>query len=254
MASAALEGTHALVEHTIGRRLRQSEKAIDVLLLHGALTRAKDELDAAISDEMLRATRAWARAGRPTPHPQLALTEAIRRPLEELRRLGAEEALNELERAGYPIFDEASGRLLAAPDPLPGGGFASLLNTVRRGLLGIGIRIGDDLVSADLSSAASATIAQALLDVPGSRDLASRVVSTALYSGLGQTFEKADDLVGGWEYSSVLDAATCDQCAPLDGTTYTSWEAIQVVLPQGGPNPACLGGGRCRCRAVPLPA
>lgn len=249
MAAPPLERTFELVERTIGRKLRQAEKAIDVLLLHGALNRAKDELDAAIHAEMLRATRTWVRSARPTPYPQLELTAQIRAPLEELHELGRQEALNELERAGYLN----SERLLSAPDPLPGGGFDSLLNTVRRGLPGIGIRIADDLVAADLSAASTTAIAQALLNVPGARDLASRVVSTALYSGMAQTFEENEDLVTGWEYTAVLDAATCDQCGPLDGTMYPSWAEIQHVLPNGGPNPDCLGGGRCRCRAVPAP-
>ncbi|HLE98977.1 MAG TPA: hypothetical protein VI540_03695 [Gaiellaceae bacterium] len=253
MAAPALEQTFALVESAVGRRLRQSERAIDVLLLHGALERAKNELDAAISEEMLRATRSWIRSAQPTPYPQLELTKEILAPLEELHALGLEEAMNELERAGYG-FDEQTERFLAAPDPLPGGGFESLQNTVRRGLLGIGIRISDDLVAVDLSAASSAMIGQALLNVPGARDLASRVVSTALYSGMGATFEENEDLVDGFEYSAVLDAATCSECWPLDGTTYPSWAAIQEVLPGGGPNPACLGGGRCRCRAVPAPA
>jgi hypothetical protein len=253
MPAASLDGTYALVERVIGRRLSQAERAVDVLLLHGALERAKNELDAAIHDEMLAATLAWERSARATPHPQLELTDAIRAPLEELHALGRDEALNELERAGYG-FDERTERMLAAPDPLRGGGFESLQNTVRRGLLGIGLRVADDLVAADLSSASSAMIAQALLAVPGARDLASRVVSTALYSGMGATFEENEELVDGWEYSAVLDAATCDQCGPLDGTTYESWDAIQDVLPNGGPNPECLGGGRCRCRAVPAPA
>lgn len=250
MAAARLEGTFDLVERVIGRRLSQAERNVDVLKLHAALERAKNELDAAIHDEMLRATQVWFRTARATPFPLLELTDAIRKPLDELRELGREEAFSELERAGYMPRE----RRLAAPDPLPGGNYEGLLNTVRRGLGGIGIRVADDLVAVDLSTASSTAIAQALMNVPGARDLASRVVSTALYSGMGQTFEENEHLVDGWEYSAVLDAATCDQCAPLDGTTYPSWEAIQDVLPNGGPNPACLGGGRCRCRAVPAPA
>lgn len=249
MAAPPLERTFELVERTIGRKLRQAEKAIDVLLLHGALNRAKDELDAAIHTEMLRATRTWVRSGRPTPYPRLELTPEIRAPLDELHELGRQEALHELERLGY----RASDRRLAAPDPLPGGGFDSLLNTVRRGLPGIGIRIADDLVDADLSAASTTAIAQALLEVPGARDLASRVVSTALYSGMAQTFEENEDLVDGWSWTAVLDGGTCPPCAEGDGTHYATWAEAMVDLPDGGPAAVCLGGGRCRCRVVPDP-
>ncbi len=252
--AVSLDGTYAVVEHAIGRQLRQAERSIDVLLLHGALNRAKDELDAAIHAEMLRATRAWLRTPGSALLPRLELTKAIRAPLEELHALGREEAMNELERAGYG-FDQRTERFLSAPDPTPGAGFEGLIdNTMRLGLDGIALRISDELVVADLTGAATSAIAHALLAVPGSRDLASRVVSTALYSGMALTFEENEDLVDGWEYSAVLDSAVCESCAPLDGTTYPSWLAIQDVLPNGGPNPECLGGGRCRCRAVPTAA
>ena len=243
-----LERTYALVERAVGRKLRAAEKAIDVLLLQGALERAKNELDAAIGVELVRAVKAWAATPGSALRPRLEITPAIWRPLEELHELGRSEALNELERAGY------RARRMAAPDPMPGGDFEDLEGTMRLGLDRIALRVADDFVAADLSGASTNAIAQAMLAVPGARDLASRVVSTALYSGMALTFEEAGDLVAGFEYSSVLDHGTCDQCAPLDGTTYPSWDAIQGVLPGGGPNPECRGGGRCRCRAVPLPA
>ena len=243
-----LERTYALVERAIGRKLRAAEKAIDVLLLQGALERAKNELDAAIGEELVRAVKAWAATPGSALRPRLEITAAIWRPLEELHELGRSEALNELERAGY------RARRMAAPDPMPGGGFEDLEGTMRLGLDRIALRVSDDFVAADLSGASTNAIAQAMLNVPGARDLASRVVSTALYSGMGQTFEENEDLIGGWEYTAIMDGGTCDQCAPLDGTQYPSWLSIQDVLPNGGPNPACIGGGRCRCRAVPLGA
>jgi hypothetical protein len=48
-----------------------------------------------------------------------------------------------------------------------------------------------------------------------------------------------------------LDGGTCDICAPMDGTEYHSLDELYTVLPDFGPNPNCLGGGRCRCRAIP---
>jgi hypothetical protein len=34
---------------------------------------------------------------------------------------------------------------------------------------------------------------------------------------------------------------------------YDTLDALFEVLPDFGPNPDCLGGDRCRCRAVPMP-
>ena len=115
----------------------------------------------------------------------------------------------------------------------------------------IGVRIEEELVTADLSGASLSAVVQALQRVPGARDVASRVVSTALIDGMGQTWDENEDLVRVWEYTAVLDRATCDRCRPLDGKRYDSWKAAQEDLPGGGPNPRCRGGGRCRCRLVP---
>ena len=248
MSAPALERTYALVERAIGRRLRAAERSIDVLLLQGALERAKNELDAAIGEELVRAVKAWARTPGSALRPRLEITAAIWRPLEELHELGRSEALNELERAGY------RARRLAAPDPMPGGSFEDLEGTLRLGLDRIALRVADDFVAADLSAASTNAIAQAMLNVPGGRDLASRVVSTALYSGMGITFEEHEDLVDGWTWTAILDGGTCEPCSAGDGTHYPSWLAAQADLPNGGPAVDCLGSGRCRCRLVPDPA
>lgn len=242
----------AFVERIVGRPLRPAEQAIDILKLDMALNQAKDDLERAIRIEMRRATAAWIRADRNLA-PQLRLTPAMEKPLRSLHQLGRKEAHLELERAGY-----TTARALATPEtPNPDprvGGLNEVVRTVRAGLPGVGRRIQDHFIGLDLGDLGMAAIARALLQIPGARDLASRVVSSALTSGLGDTFAATEALVGGWEYTAVLDGGTCEECAPLDGTTYETWDAIQEVLPGGGPNPACLGEGRCRCRAVPLPA
>lgn len=237
--------SRALAELLVGRPLRQAEEAIDVALLNDALSDAKDALDSAIHAEMLRATIAWAAGLALT----LNVTDEMLAPLDELTDLGRREARAELERLGY----ELPARAFAQPieefpeDRDPAAYLARNLGAIR-------IRIQQDLVQADLSGLASDAVARALLRVPGGRDIASRIVSTALVNGLAQTWEEVADQVGGWEYTAVLDGGVCDRCRPLDGTRYASWDEIQTVLPNGGPNPRCLGGGRCRCRAVPLPA
>lgn len=236
----------ALAALLVGRPLRLAEEAVDVAKLDAALGEAKDAVDEAIHAEMLRGTLAWANGAPLT----LKVTDAMLEPLDELTALGREEAWQELERAGYtlPARSFAAPKIEEFPDDRDPAAYLA------RNLGAIKIRIEQDLVQADLSGLAADAVARALLRVPGGRDIASRIVSTALVNGLAQTFEEIADDVGGWEYSAVLDGGVCDRCQPLDGTRYESWEAIQVVLPNGGPNPRCLGGGRCRCRAVLLPA
>jgi hypothetical protein len=231
------------VELAVGRPLRRAEQAIDIVRLDQALQTAKDELDDAIQAEMLRATTVWANGGPLALH----VTDAMLAPLDDLETLGQTEARKELDRLGYTVPRALERKIEEFPDDRDPAAY------LQRNLGAIKIRIEQDLTVADLSGLASDAIARALLRVPGGRDIASRIVSTALINGLAQTFDDAADLVGGWEYTAVLDGGECDRCRPLDGTRYASVDELFAVLPNFGPNPRCLGGGRCRCRAVPLP-
>jgi hypothetical protein len=234
----------ARVEALVGRPLRQAEQAIDVLGLDTALGRAKDELARAIEAEKRRAIRRRMRVG----GLRIQLTPAMLAPLERLFRLGRREARAELQRLGYEIPRRA---LASEPhyDEL-----AEVAALMREALYRLQLNVERRYASVQFSEATTASMIRALYTVPGARDIASRVVSSALTAGLGATFEHNAGLVGGWEYTAVLDGHTCGECESLDGETYDTWEAIQEVLPGGGPNPSCSGGGRCRCRAVPAAA
>lgn len=245
--SRDLSASRRLVEAIVGRTLRKAEQAIDVLRLDQALSHAKEDLEAAIRAEMLRASAAWA-AGQ-TPSPYLAVDEAMLAILDSLAQLGAAEGLLELERLGYVGLRVPPARaFVAGPGPRHHRDVRGYLG---RELNGIGVRIEDDLLLADLSGASEVAIANALMGIPGARDLASRVISSALMDGFGATFEANQDLVGSWEYTAVMDGATCDPCGQWDGAVFQSLGELFQVLPDFGPNPECSGGGRCRCRAVP---
>lgn len=245
-----LAAERPLVEALVGRVLRRAEQAIDVLRLDDALNQAKDDLEAAIRAEMIRGAKAWADGH--TPAVYLNVTQEMLDILDELSDIGAAEGVLELERLGYVgLRSPGGGRRYITEETPPGRDLRSFLH---RNVLAIAARIQDEHLHTDLAGVSEQAVANALLSTPGARDLASRVVSTALIDGLGQTWDENEDLVGGWEYTAILDSGTCDVCAPLDGTQYATLEELFLVLPDFGPNPECLGGGRCRCRAVPLPA
>ena len=109
-------------------------------------------------------------------------------------------------------------------------------------------RIGGDVPIPALARALDAK-------VPGALDAASYLVSPAFTGGTGDVFRLRAGLFGKWIYTAVMDKATCSVCADLDGRIFHSWNAIaegpHAPLPNGGPNPGCYGGGRCRCRAAP---
>lgn len=233
----------SVVEQAVGRPLRQAEQAIDVARLDRALQQAKDAIDAEIQAEMLRATLRWRDLGVP---PRLRVTDAMLAPLRDLHDLGREEARLELGRLGYPARSFAR-----ATEPAPQGP-DDLEAYIGRQLPAIAVQIEAELVDVDLSALADA-IARALLRIPGGRDIASRVVSTALVGGLARTWDQVETDVGGWEITAVLDAATCGPCNQNDGLRFRTRAQAYAFLPNGGPAVYCLGGGRCRCRLVPLP-
>lgn len=91
--------------------------------------------------------------------------------------------------------------------------------------------------------------------VPGALDAAGRMASGPFNKGVGDVYRMKGGLFGKWQYSAVMDKATCEVCKYFDGTIYYSWRAIAETpaapLPDGGPNPGCFGDQRCRCRPVP---
>jgi hypothetical protein len=246
-----LEATRPLIEATIGRRLRHAEHVVDVFALTAALDAAKDLVEQAVAREQARAIRAHVR----TQHPiRLEVTRAILRPLEALYVLGVAEAYAELSRAGY---NTARALEAAKPkhdrlDPLTVN-LESQLNGFSTKLTVEADRVRVQLETTHHGAVGEA-LANALLKVLGARSIAASVVSTALFTGMGTTFEENQAIIGGWEISAVLDGGTCDECESHDGETFDSWDEIQELLPNGGPAVYCLGGDRCRCRAVPQAA
>ena len=236
---AELELARPLVERSIGRELRHTERVVDVFKLTAALEKAKADLTQAIKAEQRRAVRKVVLGS--SRKIRLDFTPAMRAPLERLVGIGKREARAELLRAGYDL----SGRsFVANMRPGPGGWAAY----GRKELAALSVRIDGKRVEVTAAGAAQAAVIDALYAVTGSLGIASKVVSTALDEGLASTFADVADLVSGWEFSSVLDGATCSECESMDGETFETWEEIEVLIPL----PDCEGGGSCRCGAIPL--
>jgi hypothetical protein len=243
---AELEQARPLVERTIGRELRQAEHVVDVFLLNSALEQAKADLFKAIRAEQRRAVRRAVLSDSKLDMPiHFAFTPAMAAPLDRLRALGKREARAEFARAGYDI---PARSMIAEPTPGPEGPHGY----VRNEIAALKVKIRKQRVSLEAGGAAQDAILAALYTVPGAMDIASRVVSTALNEGFSSTFSDLAGVVKGWEYSAILDDGTCDECEGHDGEQYATWDDAMEVMPDGGPLPDCAGGGRCRCRIVPL--
>jgi hypothetical protein len=242
-APGHLAATRSLVERTIGRPLRQAELVIDVFGLTRELDRAKAELVAAIDAEKTRRVRAAVRTGHPL---RFDVTRAMLVPLERLWRHGRDDARRELAELGYPLR-----RRLEAEPKIPQ--LAEIAARLKSGLTGFAVRITNQRVELEAGGRGMVgdALARALLAQPGGRSIAAGLVSPTLFGGMAVTFEEHADLIPCWEYSSVLDGGTCDACAPMDGTEYHSLDELFADLPNFGPYVNCLGGDRCRCRAVP---
>jgi hypothetical protein len=232
-------------EERLGRPLTDGEKALDLVGLDVDLREGKERLAAAIEDEKRRAIAEAARGGpgrlRVTPEIVAAMDALVdagrRHAREEIRTLTGRE-LSDRE------YEEVGGRL------------RRFLATLTEALTAIGVRIAGALDAAEFR--ASNEITEQLLEkldreIPGARDVASRLASGLMFGGLGEVYEANADLFPCFTYSAVMDSATCGPCRDTDGRRYDTWADGEVDLPGGGPNPRCLGDGRCRCRLVPCP-
>lgn len=234
----------------LGRELSAGEQRIDLVRLDRDLAAGKERLVAAIESERRSAASRFAReavAGR-SPRMRLHLSPTIRRALRGLYDAGRSAGRGELARAGYDP-DRLPRALAAVPARL-----AVIEERVDGRLAELGVADEHRLaVAFDLSAATRGEIMGAVARLPGVRAIAADFTSVPAFAGLGSVWDEADaaGITTAWTYTAVMDDGTCDTCSGFDGETYDSWDAIQEVLPDGGPNPDCDGGDRCRCRAVP---
>lgn len=253
------------------RALRDAEKVLDIDGILDIYDQARDLLGETLEAWRRKAARAVVQRLPVPPPPRRALLVLL-----ALREAGRRQAAGELHRLGLPLrgvrgmvgeglfgepgADEALMQLMILQDA-PGIApppelerywvrLTARLNDVefefRRGLPTGGVDA--------IAGSTNAQIQERLLnEVPGLADAVTNLISGPFQVGVDDVFSVHADLFGGFEYSAILDAATCDVCRPLDGTRYATVEAMYAVLPGFGPNPACRGGWRCRCRGIPLP-
>jgi hypothetical protein len=233
----------AYAEQRLGRKLTLAEKQIDLVAVDRELKEAKLRLAAIIDDAKNTAIRRHLDTGGPIA---IRTTDDMRQVIDDLYAAGQRLAAAEIYRltGQQPAFTR-----LAAADPSDvEARLQALLHAYSRKLTprvnDLGGQVGVDLGTEDVAAAA--------FKIPGSLDVASRIVSTGMFAGMGDVYDANSGLFGQWQYSAVMDAATCDVCAEHDGDTYDSWEEAMTDLPDGGPNPDCDGDGRCRCRLVPV--
>lgn len=251
MSTAVLEAvreTHdayAAAELRLGRHLTVAERHIDIVALDRDLASGKENLYAAVEKEKRRAVRSHFNGGRPV---RLKVTTGMVSVLSGLYDKGTQHAKREIHAlTGTRLTD----REFAAKQDL-----GKLTKKLDGHLKELGKKVAVKAetlggASLGLDESARFVMTQQVAKMPGALNVASQMVSSAMYSGVGSVYSAEAGLFGSWQYSAVMDNATCDVCAELDGAEYASWDDIQEVLPDGGPSPLCDGEGRCRCRVVP---
>lgn len=235
-------------EQRLGRPLTDGEKRIDIVGLDRDLADGKARLLRAIQDEQARAAKAY--AVNSSRGVQIKLTPAIRDALASLYADGVKHARAELVRAGFN--PDTFARKMAATALHPR--LVQIEDEMSGRLDELSKRLEHrTAIAVDLSALTTSKIAAAVRSLPGALSIAADFTTPAAYAGLGSVWDEADaaGITTSWTYTAVMDAATCDPCAAMDGTSYDSWEAVQADLPDGGPYVDCDGGDRCRCRAVP---
>lgn len=243
----------AFIEKRRGRPLTLAEQNIDIATLNRELNEGKADLTAAIERAKMKAINEWIARGLLGPI-HVAITPEIAKLLGRLYDAGRRHGEEELAKAGYREF---------AQRPTKRQKIDALKRQFTALLGGMNFRVNEEAaVQLELGTVTTNAIVDALSKIPGALDVAGRMTSPTVYAGLGAVFDVASDNVdadeaggggNGWEYTAVMDDGTCDVCAAADGTTYDTWEQAQDDLPDGGPNPDCFGGSRCRCRLAPVP-
>lgn len=244
------------------RPLTEHEAAVlDVDRIDQTLETGKRRLGLAILEAQRAAIRDYA-AGGPG---RLPVTLPMLATLRWVYRQGRAEARRELDRLGVrayaaepaPIDDQAAPEVVRAVTKLRPEldrlairiqtRIAGGLFTTEEAGGGVDVTIGEAA-----QTAVQRAVIRRLSRTPGALDAASRVITTAHNTGLADVYHaEAAGLFAGWQYSAILDAATCPECEARDGTIYATLAEAEVDLPGFGPNPYCAGDGRCRCRLLP---
>lgn len=242
----------AAIEKRRSRPVTAAERNIDIHGLQTEMEDGKARLVLAIEKGQRSAIRRWIRNAY-IGEIQVLTTPSMLKILRELYEAGERHGNAELARAGYHGFAHPDRKALR---------MLELLHLLRSKLVTVTARLARRSTELDVGELTQYEIARALSKVPGALDVASRMVSTATYRGLGAAFDQAAGVVdqspvgtggNGWEYTAIMDGGTCTECARRDGETYATWEEGTRALPDGGPNPFCFGDGRCRCRLAPAP-
>lgn len=239
--TTALEHAWALLhaEQRLGRPLTLAERNIDIVGLDRDLKQGKARLAAEVEREKRRALNSYFRYKRTI---RLDVTERMVTILRSLYRTGAKHAHREVEQlAGVKLPRSYSEK----------NDIEALTAKLKKQLHPLETKVVTKAVSADIGSIAQVAAVRTVLQMPGALNVASQLVSSAVFMGLGSVYDENAGLFGGWTYSAVMDENTCDECEAHDGEEFNSWDEIMEMLPDGGPNPDCFGEGRCRCRAVP---
>jgi hypothetical protein len=247
-----LAAAHALAERRLGRQLTRAERVMDVIEIDRVLYEGKLRLQRAIDAEQKRAATSFVRYRLPL---RLELTQAMTGALVALYHAGQKAATREIRALGRRLGGERS---YAEKPPTPAE-IEKLAEQLRPFLGYIGQKTQQRIIRAELGHVGRESIyrkagelVRDAVKAPGARDAAGRFVSSALAGGRAATYEEHEHLFSGWQYTAIMDKATCAECRSLDGTVYDTLEAAYAVLPNFGPNPKCYGDGRCRCTLVPV--
>lgn len=228
----------ALAEIRLGRPLTLAERHVNIVGIDRDLNRGKKQLTLAIEKEKKRALNAYFRYQLPI---KLRTTPQMLAVIGVLYRKGTLYAYREIhELAGVNL------RSYAQSDAVD-----QMSQRLRAHLDQFQKKVATTAVNAEIGSYVELAATRQVLKMPGALNVAGQIVSGSMFGGIGDVYSENAGLFSSFTYSAVMDNATCDECAALDGEEFDSWEAIQAVLPDGGPNPDCYGEGRCRCRAVP---
>lgn len=227
------------------RPLRPWESVMQLDRIEGAIDQARDRMLAACTPITHRMAASMAADTYQEPKGESELEAAIRDQLEGLFHTGVHTVQQELQAQApaHSVYGLAvdGGEAVVPENLLLRAELAArritsdMLLSIKRSILARG-RADQAQLQADAEAAARGALRAEAMDN----------AAPALNAGRLAEADRQSSRIRGARYTSILDGRRCANCAVADDDVLRPLDD-PLRLARIPPNPACLGGGACRC-------
>lgn len=234
---------------TLGRQdrpLRSWEQAMSLDRIETTIDDAQARLEQAAGDQTRALAVALARGKRASTTD---LEVAVAQQLEALYVTGRATVAEELQRQKMGSLDPSWLLDAGSPDEIPPAEAKTLRARAKAIVEAVRAQIVAAVSSLALQRGSTDATVQAGAEAAAMAALRGQAqvhASSVLNAGRTTQADEQSDEIAGSRYTSILDGHRCSSCASADDDVLRPLDD-PVRLARIPPNPACQGGGRCRC-------